>query len=163
MDHVWNGYAKVSQALGINRRAVLIGSGAMAAAAATRPLASCQASAQEAAGDETSERFLVIRRYRLAPGAAIAEVVQRTEQDFVPILRQVAGFVEYYNVDLGNREGLTISVFSDEAGAKESTARAASWVQAHLMDLVAGPPEVMQGPIVLNVTAEEAANAAASS
>jgi hypothetical protein len=162
MDRAWNGYTKIAWVPGINRRSVLIGSGAMAAALLPRPLASWQASAQEATGDEASKRYLVIRRYRLAPGAAIAEVVQRTEQDFVPILRQVAGFVEYYNVDLGNGEGLTISVFSDEAGAEESTARAATWVQAHLMDLVAGPPEVMQGSIVLNVTAQEAANAAAS-
>jgi hypothetical protein len=147
----------------INRRLVLIGSGAAAALLLSRGAADWQASAQEAASDDTPKRYLVMRHYRLAPGVAIADVVQRTEQGFVPILRQVSGFVEYYNVDLGNSEGVTISVFSSQAGAEESTERAAAWVQENLAEFIEGPPEVTQGVVLLNVMAEVGASAAPTS
>jgi hypothetical protein len=152
MDPMTTGIPKRAPASAINRRAVLIGGSAAAALLLPRGRADWQASAQEAASDDTNKPFLVIRHYRLAPGADVAEVVRRTEQDFVPILRQIDGFVEYYNVDLGNGEGATISVFSSQAGAEESTAQAATWVQANIADLFAGPPQVMQGGVVLNVT-----------
>jgi hypothetical protein len=154
MNRKKTGVPDTVRASAINRRAVLIG-GSAAATLLLPERAGWQASAQEAASDDTNTPFLVIRHYRLAPGAAVAEVVRRTEQDFVPILRQIAGFVEYYNVDLGNGEGATISVFSSQTGAEESTAQAATWVRANLADLFAGPPEVMQGAVVLNVMAEE--------
>jgi hypothetical protein len=163
MDRKRTGVPETARASVIDRRAVIIGGSAAAALLLPRGRAGWLASAQEAASDDTNKPFLVIRHYRLAPGAGVAEVVRRTEQDFVPILRQIAGFVEYYNVDLGNGEGATISVFSSQAGAEESTAQAATWVQANLADLFAGPPEVMQGNVVLNVMAEESGSVAAIS
>jgi hypothetical protein len=158
MERRRNGVPQTARASAINRRAVLIGGGAAAALLLPRGRAGWQASSQEAGTDDTNQPFLVIRHYRLAPGATVAEVVRRTEQDFVPILRQIAGFVEYYNVDLGNGEGATISLFSSQAGAEESTTQAATWVQANLADLFMGPPEVMQGVVVLNVMTEETGN-----
>ena len=144
---------------GMDRRTVLkgIGAGATAVLLAAAGPAVRHGAAQEATPGAAPALFLVIRRYRLAPGAAPAEVVRRTEEGFVPIIRQVTGFVEYYNVELGNGEGATISVFSSQAGAEESTARAAAWVTENLAELLAGPPEVAQGPVLLHATAEETA------
>jgi hypothetical protein len=150
-------------AAGINRRSVLLGGGVALATLLPRGPAGWDVSAQEGTSDDTNDLFLVIRRYRLAPETTIREVVQQTEQGFVPILRQISGFVAYYNVDLGNGEGATISLFSSQASAEESTAQAATWVQANLADLIAGPPEVMQGVVLLDVSAEEAGSTAPTS
>ena len=71
------------------------------------------------------------------------------ESGFIPIVRQVPGFQEYFLVESG--EGvISISVFADQAGAEESTARAADWVQENLADFFAGPPAVTTGSVWLH-------------
>lgn len=157
MDRPWNDDAATARSAHANRRTVLSGIGAGATAALLArlgPVAGVGA-AQEAAPEARRGEFLVIRRYRLAPGATVAEVLRRTEEEFLPIIQQVPGFVEYLNVDLGDGQGATISVFSSQASADESTERAAAWVKENLAGLIEGPPEVMAGPILLGVTAPE--------
>ena len=71
--------------------------------------------------------FLAIREYQLAPGRTMEELHAAVESGFMPIVKQVPGFLEYFLVEAG--EGvISISVFTDQAGAEESTARAADWV-----------------------------------
>ena len=65
---------------------------------------------------------------------------------FLPILRQVPGFREYVLVETGGGV-LSISVFADQAGAEESTRRAADWVQQNLAGFFAGPPTVTAGSV----------------
>jgi hypothetical protein len=144
-----------------SRRTILLGGGAAAALLLPRTPGRWLA-AREVAAQETSERFMVIRRYQLAPGVAVADVVRQTEEGFVPILREIAGFVEYYNIELGDGEGLTISVFSTQAGAEESTARAAAWVQANLAGDFQGQPEMLTGPVRLHVVAMETGSESAA-
>ena len=65
------------------------------------------------------------------------ELHAAVESGFMPIVKQVPGFQEYFLVETG--EGvISISVFADQAGAEESTARAADWVQQNLADFFAG-------------------------
>ncbi len=150
-----------ARAMASSRRTILLGSSAAAALLLPRTPGRWLAT-QDVAAQETSERFMVIRRYRLAPGVTLADVIRKTEEGFVPILREIAGFVEYYNIDLGSGEGMTISVFASQASAEESTERAASWVQANLAGDIQGPPEVLAGPVRLHVAAGEAGNAPTS-
>jgi hypothetical protein len=71
----------------------------------------------------------------------------------MPIVKGVPGFREYFLVETD--EGvISISVFDDQAGAEESTARAADWVQQNLADIFAGPPEVTTGSVWLHDTGE---------
>jgi steroid delta-isomerase-like uncharacterized protein len=156
--------AETGRATGMRRRTMLmgIGGGAGAALLATLGPAARRGAAQEATPVGADGLFLVIRRYRLDSGVTIAEVVRRTQEGFVPIIQQVPGFVEYYNVDLGNGEGATIGIFASQASAEDSTERATAWAREHIAGLVQGPPEVMEGPVLLHVTAEGARELAAT-
>jgi len=71
------------------------------------------------------------------------------ESGFLPIIRQVPGFLEYFLVETG--EGvLSISTFTDQAGSEESTRRAADWVSKNLAGFFAGPPTVTIGSVWLH-------------
>jgi len=86
--------------------------------------------------------YVAIRRLKMKPGL-IDEAVQRIENGFVPIVSSVPGFVEYVGVEVGEDEGLTISLFETQEQAEESTRRAAEWVKQNLAPLAAGPHEIV--------------------
>ena len=90
--------------------------------------------------------YVAVRRYQTEPGS-IDELARRAQQGFVPLMRQVPGFVAYYGVDAGNNVIVTISIFQDQAGAEESNRRAADWVKQNLAELVQGPPEITAGEV----------------
>jgi hypothetical protein len=77
------------------------------------------------------------------------ELIGLVESGFMPIVKQVSGFREYVLVETG--EGvISISVFADQTGAEESTARAADWVQQNLTGFFTGPPTVTTGSVWLH-------------
>ncbi len=43
----------------------------------------------------------------------------------------------------------SISIFETQAGAEESTRLAADWVRQNIAELVAGPPEITAGPVIV--------------
>ncbi len=96
--------------------------------------------------------YASIRRYEVRHGAE-AEVVQRANEGFVPIISEASGFVAYYIVDAGNGVLATVSIFQDQAGLEESNAIAAEWVEEHLASLVPDPPEITAGEVKVHKTA----------
>jgi hypothetical protein len=117
--------------------ALLTSSGIPAAAQEASPMASTP---------EAGQAYLAIRQYQLAPGHTMEELVATVGSGLVPILQQVPGFREHFLVGTG--EGvLSISVFADQAGAEESTRRAADWVQQNLTGFFTGPPTVTTGSV----------------
>ena len=104
------------------------------------------AAAQEASPAAAGGAYLAIREYELAPGRTMEELTAAVESGFMPIIKEVAGFQEYYLVETA--EGvISISVIADQAGAEESTLRATDWVQQNLADMFAGPPTVTTGTV----------------
>ena len=95
--------------------------------------------------------YAAVRKYQTAPGA-VSTLIQRVQEGFVPIIRQVPGFVAYYALDTGNDTVASISVFDDQAGADASTRKAADWVKQNLADLVQGVPEITAGEVILYKT-----------
>ena len=90
--------------------------------------------------------YLAIRQYRLAPGRTMEDLVATVGSGLAPILRRVPGFREHFLVETS--EGmLSISVFADQAGAEESSRRAADWVRQHLAGFFAGPPTTTTGSV----------------
>ncbi|MFJ8076389.1 hypothetical protein ACIQ7Q_21180 [Streptomyces sp. NPDC096176] len=77
-----------------------------------------------------------------------AEAGRLVNEGFVPLMRQVPGFVAYYWVDAGNGVMVSTSVFQDQAGAEESVLRAAGFVRENLASLLPNPPQVMAGKVV---------------
>ncbi|MGW5324890.1 hypothetical protein [Streptomyces sp. NPDC004014] len=90
--------------------------------------------------------YAVVRRYEGVTDPA--EAGRLVDEGFVPILRQVPGFVAYYWVDAGNGVMLSTSVYEDRAGAEESVERAADFVRDHLASLLPNAPQVTSGQVV---------------
>jgi hypothetical protein len=133
------------------RSAVLrLGSGGLAALLASSLIPAAAQEGSPMTGTPAAGRaYLAIRQYQLAPGRTMEELAALAESGFIPILKQVPGFQEYFLVETG--EGvLSISVFTDQAGAEESTRRAADWVQQNLTGFYTGPPTVTTGSVWLH-------------
>ncbi|WP_307795598.1 hypothetical protein [Actinacidiphila acididurans] len=77
-----------------------------------------------------------------------ADAGRRVDEGFVPLLRQVPGFVAYYWVDAGGGVMVSTSVFEDRSGADESVRRAADFVRDTLGPLLPNPPQVTAGQVV---------------
>lgn len=94
--------------------------------------------------------YSAVRRYETDP-KNVSEVKRRIEEEFVPIIRKVSGFVSYEVLDAGNGVLATISFFDSKTGAEESTQRAADWVKT-VRSLLPTPPQVTAGEIVVRNT-----------
>ncbi|MER5689177.1 hypothetical protein [Streptomyces sp. NPDC002205] len=90
--------------------------------------------------------YAVVRRYEGVTDPA--EAGRQVNEGFLPLLRQVQGFVAYYWVDAGGGVMVSTSVFQDPAGAEESTDRAADFVRDRLASLFPSPPQVTAGEVV---------------
>ena len=97
--------------------------------------------------------YAAIRRYQLDTGS-VQEVERQINEGYLPAIKEVSGFQAYYAVDAGDGRLTTVSVFEDQAGAEESTRKAADYVRQNMASLVPDPPEVLQGEVV----AQEAAS-----
>ena len=97
--------------------------------------------------------YAAIRRYHTAPGV-VAEISRRVTAGFVPIVQNAPGFVAYYVVDEGNGALTSVSIFEDQAGAEESSRRAAAWVQEQLAALLPNPPQITTGTVLVQCVGE---------
>ena len=90
--------------------------------------------------------YATVRRYEGVTDPS--EAGRKVNEDFVPLLSQIPGFVAYYWVDAGGGVMISTSVFQDKAGAEESTRRAAEWVRHYLAPLLPKPPQITAGEVV---------------
>ncbi|ARE75042.1 MULTISPECIES: hypothetical protein [Streptomyces] len=90
--------------------------------------------------------YAAVRRYEGVTDPA--EAGRLVDEGFVPIMRQVPGFVAYYWVDAGGGVMVSTSVFRDRAGIDESIARAAQFVRDNLAQFLPNPPQVTAGEVV---------------
>jgi quinol monooxygenase YgiN len=98
----------------------------------------------------TREMFAAIRHYRAEP-PSIDEVVRRVQEEFVPVIRDTAGFVSYSVLIPADREDqiVTVSVFEDQQSAEESNRKAVEWVARNLGELLRPTPEFAGGQVVV--------------
>ena len=90
--------------------------------------------------------YAAVRRYEGVTDPAEAGRV--VKEEFLPLMREIRGFVAYYWVDAGNGVMVSTSVFEDEAGAEESVSTAADFVRDNLASLLPNPPQVTAGEVV---------------
>ncbi|MFJ8632446.1 hypothetical protein [Streptomyces sp. NPDC093568] len=90
--------------------------------------------------------YAVVRRYEGVTDPL--EAGRRVNEEFVPLLRQVEGFVAYYWIDAGDGVMVSTGVFQDRAGAEESTDRARDFVRDRLAALLPNAPQVTAGEVV---------------
>ena len=98
--------------------------------------------------------YATIRRYTPKPGTvdqkALDGLKHRLEDGFLPIIQDVRGFHCHYAVNVGGKELVTISLFEDQAGATESTRRAADFVKKDPIKDQLGSPEVIEGELLVS-------------
>ncbi len=92
--------------------------------------------------------YASIRRYVVHPGS-IDEIARQVNKSFLPIIRDLPGFVAYYVVDAGHGIGISFSIFEDQAGAERSAAAAREYVKENLASLFPNPPEIMDGEVLV--------------
>jgi hypothetical protein len=90
--------------------------------------------------------YATVRRYEGVsdPG----EVVRRVNEFFVPMIREIEGFVDYHVIDAGDGVMVSISIFEDRSGEEESNWRAGEFVGEHLASLFNNPPHITAGEVV---------------
>jgi hypothetical protein len=78
----------------------------------------------------------------------VRKEAQLVEEDFVPIISEMPGFVAYYCVDAGDGVTVSTSVFEHKDAEEQSNFRAGEFVQEHLAPLLPNPPQVTAGEVV---------------
>ncbi|AIA07720.1 hypothetical protein [Streptomyces noursei] len=90
--------------------------------------------------------YAAIRRYEGVTDPA--EAARLVNEGFVPLMRQLPGFVAYYWIDAGNGVMTSTSIFQNQTSAEESVSTAADFVQHNLASLLPNPPQVTAGEVV---------------
>ena len=94
--------------------------------------------------------YAIMRRIKIQP-RFMEEAVQKTEQFFVKPLRNEPGFLEFYSVQVGESEFVSISLFETKEEAEEGNRRALEWAREQLFPLAEAPAEMVGvGPILLH-------------
>src|SRR3954453_19651753 len=79
------------------------------------------------------------------------EVVRSINEGFVPIIRDIEGFVNYSVVDAGGGTLITISTFEGRSGAEESDNRSWEWTREQNLDsLIPNRPQITAGEVTIH-------------
>ena len=90
--------------------------------------------------------YVAVRRYEGVNDSL--KVGQLVEEDYVPIISEMPGFVAYYCVDAGDGVMVSISLFEHKDTEEQSTFRAGEFVAQDLGLLAPNPPQVTAGEVV---------------
>jgi hypothetical protein len=94
--------------------------------------------------------YVAMRRYEgVTDPQRVAKVA---EEDFVPLISELPGFVAHYTVDAGDGVMVGISVFEHKDAEEQSTFRAGELVGEQLEPLLPNPPQVTAGEVVVYKT-----------
>jgi Antibiotic biosynthesis monooxygenase len=91
-------------------------------------------------------KYGVMRRYQIDP-KNMEQIVERAKSGFLPLVNHLPGFASYSILDTGKGTLVTLSGFTTQSGAAESTKAAANFVKENLSGLVPNPPEVTSGEV----------------
>ena len=90
--------------------------------------------------------YVAVRRYEGVSDSQ--KVAQLVEEDYLPIISEMPGFVAYYNVDAGDGVMVSSSVFEHKDAEEQSSFRAGEFVAEHLASLLPNPPQITAGEVV---------------
>lgn len=93
--------------------------------------------------------YAAIRRYK---SKSPEEVLKQVKQGFVSIISKAPGFLDYYALKAGDGVLISVSVFETQTQEKESNRLAAEWVKQTVAPLMAGPPEITEGEVIVHTT-----------
>ena len=91
--------------------------------------------------------YATVRRYEGVTDTH--EVARLVNEGFLPIIREIEGFVDYYFVDAGDGVMLSTGVFEHKSGAEESSWRAGEYIGEHgLTSAFPNAPQITEGEVV---------------
>ncbi|MGY4626576.1 hypothetical protein [Bradyrhizobium sp. USDA 4486] len=93
--------------------------------------------------------YMVIRKYTEV--RSVADAARRAKSGVGEILRQSPGFRSYHVLDAGDGVGIAVMIFEDRESAEAANAKILAFVQASLLDLDLGVPEIFAGEVLVNM------------
>jgi len=108
---------------------------------------------QERLGHEAS--YGTVRRGKLQPGK-MNEALALMRRELLPLLSSMPGFVTVAILESGPDEFLSVAAWRDRASAEEATRHAMAFLERSAAELVAGPPEMLDGELLLRRVNEPA-------
>ena len=90
--------------------------------------------------------YVAVRRYEGVRDPD--EAARITREVFVPIIREMPGFVGYYDVDAADGVMVSISVFEHKEAEEESTFKAGELVAKDLEPFLPNPPQLTGGEVL---------------
>lgn len=91
--------------------------------------------------------YMTIRKYRNVKTDNRQELMDKTSNNFVPLMSKIDGFIDYYCMFTEDGSVQSVSVFRDKAGADESVRVAAQWAGQNLSAEFPDKPEVTTGEV----------------
>jgi len=96
--------------------------------------------------------YMFIRKYTKV--RSVADAARRAKSGIGQILRESPGFISYYVLDGGNGVGVAVMIFEDRESATAANDRVLDFVQASLLDLNLGDPEIIAGEVLVNIESD---------
>jgi len=93
--------------------------------------------------------YMVIRKY--AKVRSVADAARRAKSGIGRILSESNGFRSYYVLDGGEGVGVAVMIFENRESANAANDKVLEFVQASLLDLNLGDPEIIAGEVLVNI------------
>ena len=94
--------------------------------------------------------YMFVRKYTKV--RSVADAARRAKSGIGQILRKWHGFRSYYVLDGGEGIGVAVMIFEDRReSANAANNKVLEFVQASLLDLNLGEPEIIAGEVLLNI------------
>jgi len=96
--------------------------------------------------------YMFIRKYSKVP--SVADAASRAKSGIGRILKESDGFRSYYVLDGGGGVGIAVMIFEDRESANAANNKVLEFVQASLLDLNLGDPEIVAGEVLVNIESD---------
>ena len=95
--------------------------------------------------------YIFIRKFTKV--RSVADAARRAKSGIGHVLRESRGFRSYYVLDGGDGVAVAVMVFEDQESAKAANDKVLEFVQASLLDLDLGDPEIVAGEVLVSIEA----------
>jgi hypothetical protein len=93
--------------------------------------------------------YMFVRKYTKV--RSVADAARRAKSGVGQILMESHGFRSYYVLDGGEGVGVAVMIFEDRESANAANDKILEFVQASLLDLDLGDPEIIAGEVLVNI------------
>ena len=96
--------------------------------------------------------YIFIRKFTKV--RSVADAARRAKSGVGRILKESPGFRSYYVLDGGEGVGVAVMIFEDRESANAANDKVLEFVQASLLDLNLGDPEIIAGEVLVNIESD---------